>query len=80
MQLIELKRTNTKEIDIVVIPEGKIIGRLLLEETIKYPGDIVVINERSYITVEKTNHYYYDGAKYKFAKTVLNVKSLETFH
>lgn len=79
MKVIELKRLNSCEIDIAVLPDGKIIGKLLLEQATKYPGDIIIINEKSYITVEKVNHYYYDGTKYKFAKTVLNVRSLEKF-
>jgi len=76
----DLKRANVREIDISVLPDGEIIGKLPLEQSINYPGDIIVIGDKSYITVEKVNHYYFDGAMYKFAKTVLSVRPLTTFH
>ena len=79
MLLTNLKNSNVHEIDIKEIPENKLIGKLLLEQTIKYPGDLVVIDGKSYITVEKINHYYFDGLKYQFAKTSLIVRSLERF-
>ena len=80
MQLTKLKTSNVHEIDVNELPEYKLIGKLLLEQTIKYPGDIVIIDDKSYITVEKVHHYYYDGAKYQFAKTSLLVKALEKFY
>lgn len=69
MSLIKLKTANIHEIDVNELPDYKLIGKLLLEQTIKYPGDIVIIQNKSYITVEKINHYYFDGFKYQFAKT-----------
>ena len=66
-------------IDVNELPDYKLVGKLLLEETIKYPGDIVVINNKNYIAVEKVHHYYFDGVKYRFAKTSLLVRSLENF-
>ena len=79
MNLIKLKASNVHEIDVNELPDYKLIGTLLLEQTIKYPGDIVVIDKKSYITVEKVHHYYFDGVKYQFAKTSLIVKGLESF-
>ncbi len=73
------KFSNLCEIDVNELPDYKLIGKLLLEETIKYPGDVVVIESKSYITVEKVNQYYFDGFQYQFAKTKLIVKSLEAF-
>ena len=73
------KPTSVSEIEVSELPEYKIVGKLLLEQTIKYPGDIIVLNNKSYITVEKVHHYYFDGAKYQFAKTTLVVKSLKEF-
>lgn len=80
MKIEELKRSNIKEINICELPERELIGSLLLEQTIKSPGDILVLNDKSYITVEKVNHYFFDGAKYQFAKTVLFVRPLENFY
>lgn len=79
MNLIKLKTSNVREIDVNELPDYKLIGRLLLEQTIKYPGDIVVIENKSYITVEKVNHYYFDGLQYKLGKISLVVKDLERF-
>ena len=79
MQLTKLKTANVHEIDVNELPDHNLIGKLLLEQTIKYPGDMLIIDEKSYITVEKVHHYYYDGAKYQFAKTSLLVKALENF-
>ena len=79
MHLAKLKSTNVREIDVSELPDYKLVGRLLLEETIKYPGDIVVFDEKSYITVEKVHHYYFDGARYQFAKMTLVVKALDRF-
>ena len=79
MHLIKLKTANVHEIDVNELPDYKLIGTLLLEQTIKYPGDIVIVENKSYITVEKVNHYYFDGVKYQFAKTSLIVKGLESF-
>jgi signal peptidase I len=70
---------NVREIDVKELPDYKLVGKLLLEETIKYPGDIVILQDKSYITVEKVNHYYFDGLKYQFAKTTLTVRALERF-
>lgn len=80
MKVKELKRANVLEIDVVEFPSKEIIGTLFLEQNIKYPGDIIVINDKSYITVEKVHHYYYDGAKYQFAKVRLYVRALEKFY
>jgi len=80
MNLTRLKRSNVHEIDINELPDYKLIGKLLLEQTIKYPGDIVVMENKSYITVEKIHHYYFDGLKYQFAKTTLVVRALENFY
>lgn len=80
MNALELKRANPREIDVVSLHDKKFLGKLLLEQTIKSPGDILMFDEKSYITVEKSNHYYFDGFKYQFAKTVLYVKPLEDFH
>lgn len=79
MHLTRLKAANVREIDVNELPDYKLVGRLLLEQTIKYPGDIVVFGDKSYITVEKVHHYYFDGAKYQFAKMTLVVKELNTF-
>ena len=79
MDLIKLKTANVHEIDINELPDYKLIGKLLLEQTIKYPGDILILENKSYITVEKVNHYYFDGVKYQFAKMSLLVKPLESF-
>lgn len=79
MNIIRLKRSNVHEIDVNELPDYKLIGKLFLEQTIKYPGDILIVDNKSYITVEKINHYYFDGAKYQFAKTRLIVKALEKF-
>ena len=79
MNTTELKRANPREINVSILPGKEIIGTLLLEQTIKYPGDILIINEKSYITVEKVNHYFFNGAKYQFAKTILYVRELEKF-
>ena len=79
MHLTKLKLANVHEIDVNELPDYKLIGTLLLEQTIKYPGDIVIIDDKSYITVEKVHHYYFDGARYQFAKTSLIVKWLERF-
>ncbi|OGI20697.1 MAG: hypothetical protein A3B68_09155 [Candidatus Melainabacteria bacterium RIFCSPHIGHO2_02_FULL_34_12] len=79
MNIAELKRANIHEIDVSELPDYKIIGKLLLEQTIKSPGDIIIIDEKSYITVEKVHHYYYDGVKYQFAKMTFIVRSLERF-
>ena len=79
MKTTQFKNFNINEIDVNELPDKKLIGTLLLEETIKFPGDILVMNNKSYITVEKVNHYYFDGEKYQFAKTRLFVKSLEVY-
>ena len=79
MNITQLKSSNVHEIDVNELPDYKLIGKLLLEQTIKAPGDILVMDDKSYITVEKVHHYYFDGAKYQFAKTTLVVKALETF-
>ncbi len=79
MDIIKLKTANVHEIDVNELPDYKLIGTLLLEQTIKYPGDIVTVDDKSYITVEKIHHYYFDGVKYQFAKTSLIVKGLESF-
>ncbi len=79
MDFIRLKNTNVHEVDVNELPDYKLIGKLLLEQTIKYPGDILIIKNKSYITVEKVNHYYFDGVKYQFAKMSLMVKPLEGF-
>ena len=79
MNLIQLKTANVHEIDVNELPDYKLIGTLLLEQTIKYPGDILIVDNKSYITVEKINHYYFDGVKYQFAKMSLIVKGLENF-
>ena len=79
MNLIKLKTSNVHEIDVNELPDYKFIGTLLLEQTIKYPGDIVIVDDKSYITVEKVHHYYFDGVKYQFAKTSLIVRGLEDF-
>lgn len=79
MNLIKLKTSNVREIDVNELPDYKLIGKLLLEQTIKYPGDIVVIENKSYITVEKVKHYYFDGLQYKLGKISLVVKDLERF-
>lgn len=71
---------NLCEIDVNELPERKLIGKLFLEQNLKVPGDILEIDNKSYITVEKIHHYYFDGFKYQFAKTTLVVKSLENFH
>lgn len=75
-----LKPWDVKQIDVNELPDYKLIGKLLLEETIKYPGDILVMGNKSYITVEKINQYYFDGFQYQFAKSKLVVKSLDDFH
>ncbi len=77
--MYKLKSWDSHQIDVNRLPDYKLIGKLLLEETIKYPGDIVVIENKNYITVEKINQYYFDGVRYQFAKTKLIVKALETF-
>lgn len=79
MYLNNLKYSNLHQVDVNETSENKLIGKLFLEQTVKYPGDIVIIKNKSYITVEKVNHYYFDGLKYQFAKTSLTVKSLEGF-
>lgn len=79
VKIYELKAANPNEIDISELPDKKIIGTLLLEQHIKYPGDIITYNNKSYITVEKVNHYFLDGDTYKFAKTILYVKPLDKF-
>ena len=79
MHITKLKTSNVHEIDVNELPDYKLVGKLLLEQTIKYPGDILVINDKSYITVEKVHHYYFDGEKYQFAKTKLVVRALEGF-
>ena len=79
MNITQLKFSNVHEIDVNELPDYKLIGKLLLEQTIKAPGDILVMDDKSYITVEKVHHYYFDGAQYQFAKTTLVVKALETF-
>ena len=79
MYIPKLKLSNIHEVDVNELPDERLIGTLLLEETIKFPGDILVMNNKSYITVEKIHQYYFDGEKYQFAKTRLIVKSLETF-
>ena len=79
MHLTKLKTSNVHEIDVNELPDKNLIAVLPLEQTIKYPGDILVLQEKSYITVEKVHHYYFDGAKYQFAKTSLLVKDLERF-
>ena len=79
MDLTKLKAANILEIDVNELPDYRLVGKLLLEQTIKYPGDIIVIDNKSYITVEKVHHYYFDGLKYQFAKTMLVVKALESF-
>ena len=79
MNVTQLKTANVHEIDVNELPDYKLIGRLFLEQTIKAPGDILVIDDKSYIAVEKIHHYYFDGAKYQFAKTTLVVKALEGF-
>ena len=79
MHLTQLKTANVHEIDVNELPDYKLIGKLLLEQTIKAPGDILMLDDKSYITVEKVHHYYFDGAKYQFAKTTLVVRALENF-
>lgn len=79
MYISKLKPVNIHEIDVNELPDKKLICRLLLEQTIKYPGDILLIDGKNYITVEKVNHYYFDGVKYQFAKTCLHVRPLESF-
>ncbi|MBI3591210.1 MAG: hypothetical protein HY094_07550 [Candidatus Melainabacteria bacterium] len=79
MYITKLKTANIHEVDVNELPDKKLIGRLLLEETIKFPGDILIMDNKSYITVEKVHHYYFDGAKYQFAKTSLHVKALKNF-
>ena len=79
MNLTKLKLSNVHEIDVNELPDYKLVGKLLLEQTIKYPGDILVIDGKNYITVEKVHHYFFDGAKYQFAKMTLVVKALEDF-
>lgn len=79
MRIAELKTSNVREIDVNELPDYKLVGKLLLEQTVKYPGDIVVIDGKSYITVEKVHHYFFDGLKYQFAKMTLIVKALESF-
>ena len=37
MHLAKLKTTNVHEIDVNELPDHKPIGKLLLEQTIKYP-------------------------------------------
>lgn len=71
--------SNLCEIDVNELPDRKLIATLSLEQNVQVPGDILRINDKSYITVEKTHHYYFDGVKYQFAKTTLVVKSLEKF-
>ncbi len=77
--MIKFINSSIHEIDVNELPDKKLIGKLLLEETIKYPGDIVIIENKNYITVEKVNHYYFDGEKYQFAKTSLMVREIESF-
>ena len=79
MDITKLKVANILEIDVNELPDYRLVGKLLLEQTIKYPGDIIVIDNKSYITVEKVHHYYFNGLKYQFAKTMLVVKALESF-
>lgn len=79
MHVTKLKRSNSRVIDVNELPDYKLVGKLLLEQTIKYPGDILIIENKSYITVEKVNHYYFDGVKYQFAKSRLIVRSLDKF-
>ena len=79
MHLTRLKLSNVHEIDVNELPDYELIGTLLLEQTIKYPGDILIMDNKSYITVEKVNHYYFDGVQYQFAKTSLMVRALESF-
>ncbi len=78
--LNRIKHWDAHRIDVNELPDYKLIGKLLLEETIKYPGDIVVLENKNYITVEKVNQYYFDGVKYQFAKTKLIVKALDNFY
>ena len=79
MKLRDLRRKNIQEIEVSELPDRTIIGKLNLEQVIKAPGDILIINNKSYITVEKIHHYYFDGFRYQFAKTTLMVKGLENF-
>ena len=79
MGFYKLKDTNINQIDVNELPDKKLVGKLMLEETIKYPGDILVIDGKNYITVEKVHHYYFDGFQYQFAKTSLHVRALEKF-
>ena len=80
MYLTRQQYLNVHEIDVNELPDKKLIGKLLLEQAIKFPGDMVVIENKSYITVEKVHHYFFDGAKYQFAKTSLVVKALDNFY
>ena len=77
--MYKFKPWDVHQIDVNELPDYKLIGKLLLEETIKYPGDIVIVHDKSYITVEKINQYYFDGFQYQFAKAKLIVKALENF-
>ena len=79
MKVFELKKLNPKEVDVSELPEKNIVGKLHIEEALQHPGDLVSLNTKSYITVEKVNHYYFDGVQYQFAKTILYVKPLEVF-
>ncbi len=80
MNISKLTISNVHEIDVNELPDKKLVAKLLLEQTIKVPGDIIVINNKSYITVEKIHHYYFDGARYQFAKMSLMVRPLENFY
>ena len=79
MNILKLKSSNVREIDVNELPDYKLVGKLLLEQTIKYPGDILVINNKNYITVEKVHHYYFDGLQYKLGKISLVVRGLDKF-
>ena len=79
MSLSKSRITNIHEITVHELPDKNLVCKLLLEQTIKAPGDIIVINNKSYITVEKIHHYYFDGAKYQFTKMSLFVRPLEKF-
>ena len=80
MSLSKQQITNIHEIDIHELPDKKLVCKLLLEQIIKAPGDIIVINNKNYITVEKIHHYYFDGAKYQFTQMSLLVRPLENFY
>ena len=79
MGFYKIKNSNISTIEVNELPDKKHLGTLYLEQAIKYPGDILVIDGKNYITVEKVHHYYFDGFQYQFAKTSLHVRALEKF-